>query len=392
MDEEIKKDTPKWLQHLQENSWEAEILISGGAIFSLFQLVDWVTALVIQMKDVRGLEGTNEIFVFSHLAINGLIIGFISHLVLRSLWIALVCLRYAYPDGIAIQKLKIQPGYLPNARSADLTGQILKLDHLSGLIFFSSISFVLIIAGIILNAVFSFFILQASGEGPFNVFIVLFLLFEFDFLTQGVIMRRWSVISAVYKPVYLFFNFTALAFIFRPWLQVLFTNMKQWKLYIAGIIFVASSLGLTMLTVSGPLRLRSVLDARKFEAYTDTTTLWTENFYENKNKEGNRISFASIQNDLVEDQFLIVFVPYTIRHDELIIKAKAGDFKSIVSLKLDGKPVLTGWVNGNHFSSNQFGITTHIPIADIGSGKHLLTVDIRNADWPFPLRIPFWKQ
>ena len=29
---------PKWLKQIMENSWELELLISGGAIFSLFQL------------------------------------------------------------------------------------------------------------------------------------------------------------------------------------------------------------------------------------------------------------------------------------------------------------------------------------------------------------------
>jgi hypothetical protein len=49
---EIKESAhkvPKWLKKLQENSWELELLISGGAIFSLFQLTDvflnWMNAL-----------------------------------------------------------------------------------------------------------------------------------------------------------------------------------------------------------------------------------------------------------------------------------------------------------------------------------------------------------
>ena len=28
-------ETPSWLKNLQENSWELELLISGGAIFTL---------------------------------------------------------------------------------------------------------------------------------------------------------------------------------------------------------------------------------------------------------------------------------------------------------------------------------------------------------------------
>ena len=46
---------PKWLKQIMENSWELELLISGGAIFSLFQLsgswVNWI-------------ESTNEFTFF----------------------------------------------------------------------------------------------------------------------------------------------------------------------------------------------------------------------------------------------------------------------------------------------------------------------------------------
>lgn len=34
------KEVPNWLKELQDNSWEAELLVSGGAVFSLFQLTD----------------------------------------------------------------------------------------------------------------------------------------------------------------------------------------------------------------------------------------------------------------------------------------------------------------------------------------------------------------
>ena len=41
MQEEAEPHTPpKWLKRIQENSWEPEILISGGAILALFTLSD----------------------------------------------------------------------------------------------------------------------------------------------------------------------------------------------------------------------------------------------------------------------------------------------------------------------------------------------------------------
>jgi hypothetical protein len=32
----------QWLKRLQQNSWEVELLISGGAIFTLFQILKYL--------------------------------------------------------------------------------------------------------------------------------------------------------------------------------------------------------------------------------------------------------------------------------------------------------------------------------------------------------------
>ncbi len=391
MEGSSKNETPKWLKHLQENSWEAEILISGGAIFSLFQLLDSVSLFIRYLKDIRGIEGTNEIFIFLHLALNGLIIGFICHLILRSLWIALLCLRYAFPDGINFQRLKVQPMYLADARSANLINQIMKLDHLSGLVFFSAISYVIVIIGaILITAIGVGF--RMLGIEMLQAYLILCLIFLLDLLSLGVV-RRWKILASIYKPLYYLFNYLSLAFIYRAWLQVLFTNISRWKLYLVGVLFLTSSLVLTILTLSAPMHWRSVLDGRKFFGYSDESALWTENFYDNKNTNGLRVSFACIQQDIVSDRFLHVFIPYYSWHDELIEKNKRKNFENIVSLKLDNEIIPSPeWLFGNHFSSNQEGITTYIPIDKLSFGKHVLTVEMKYAGLPFPLTIPFWKQ
>ncbi len=77
MEEQSNKETPKWLKHLQENSWEAEILISGGAIFSLFQLVDLLISFRQSLIETSQLFGTNEVLVVLVLILQGVTIGFL---------------------------------------------------------------------------------------------------------------------------------------------------------------------------------------------------------------------------------------------------------------------------------------------------------------------------
>src|SRR5688572_20689766 len=98
---------PKWLKRIQENSWEAEILISGGAVFSLFQLAELLVQEAEYLKEVTPFRGLDETLILLMLILRGVTIGFMIHLLLRGFWISLVCLNSAYPSGINYEKLKI---------------------------------------------------------------------------------------------------------------------------------------------------------------------------------------------------------------------------------------------------------------------------------------------
>src|SRR6478736_5336946 len=144
---EATDKVPKWLKRLQENSWEAELLISGGAIFALLSfsenLIDFVQHLKFSSSFI-GMDITTLLFMG---AVKGITIGFILHIVLRGLWISLVCLNYSFPQGINFTRLKISGWYESKARQYKLVEQILSLDHLSGLVFFASFAFVFFIIG-----------------------------------------------------------------------------------------------------------------------------------------------------------------------------------------------------------------------------------------------------
>ena len=89
--------TPKWLKRIQENSWEAEILISGGAVFSLFQLAELLVKEAEYLKEVTPFRGLDETLIITMIILRGVTIGFIIHLLLRGFWIGLVCLNSVYP-------------------------------------------------------------------------------------------------------------------------------------------------------------------------------------------------------------------------------------------------------------------------------------------------------
>ena len=91
---------PAWLKQIQENSWELELLISGGAIFSLFQLSGSWIIWVESTNEFTFFMGRNVILMIGTLGLELLKIGFITHIMLRALWLAMVCVNYFYPQGI----------------------------------------------------------------------------------------------------------------------------------------------------------------------------------------------------------------------------------------------------------------------------------------------------
>ena len=95
-DKKQKSVFTKWLEKLQQESWQLELLISGFAIFGIFQSRTIITDLSFAKNSY--LEDSSvwlSMFVF--VIKKGWLIFFVNlliHVVLRSLWIGAIGLRY----------------------------------------------------------------------------------------------------------------------------------------------------------------------------------------------------------------------------------------------------------------------------------------------------------
>lgn len=97
------KEKPTWLQILEAESWQAEMLVSGVAIYGSLLLPDLIRQLID--KALLWLpEGALNIcyFIFWYLTICAslLIVAFNLHFVLRALWIGMIGLVSVFPNGI----------------------------------------------------------------------------------------------------------------------------------------------------------------------------------------------------------------------------------------------------------------------------------------------------
>ena len=88
-----KSEFSKWLEQLQQESWQLELLISGLAIFGIWEgksLLDDF-AQNIELNTSEDLEGYLTIILyFLKISWSIFLINLISHVFVRGLWLSLI--------------------------------------------------------------------------------------------------------------------------------------------------------------------------------------------------------------------------------------------------------------------------------------------------------------
>lgn len=101
-------------------TWEMELLISGATVFALMQLPGAVEEVVnVLLPRFEANAGALVLLPATYFksAVYALIVTFILHLATRGYWVALVGLASVHPDGVRWEKLKVGPNYLATIRA-----------------------------------------------------------------------------------------------------------------------------------------------------------------------------------------------------------------------------------------------------------------------------------
>jgi hypothetical protein len=313
-------------------------------------------------------------------------------------------LNSAYPNGINYQKLKISGRYLEQSRKTSLSDKIIRLDQLSGLVFFGTFLFVIIIAGISIWVFILIFLMAGVAEYLWVsilawVLMILALFYWVDILTSG-LLRRNKVVSTIYYPVYVFFNTISLGFLYRHFLQIISTNINKWKAAGFIIFMYVSSILITYLSLLGVLHLPNAFDARNYPATPDENYI-TDGVYLNKLTDEARVSWACIQSDIITDDFIRVFITYKANYARSIEDAQKKGFSEIVTVSInDSVYSNVEWYGYIRRVSGQTGIVAYLPISHLKNGKGELSVEVDDGYFQRKkpgsrdgkLVIPFWKQ
>jgi len=109
-----KKKNPKWLRRLERESWQAELLVSGVALFGCLQLPNLLYSLADFMLNILPIEQyfVGHVICFANLlAVAFLTAFFFFHFVLRAYWIGLIGLNSVFPEGHKTESKMYSPLY-----------------------------------------------------------------------------------------------------------------------------------------------------------------------------------------------------------------------------------------------------------------------------------------
>ena len=399
---------PKWLKRLQENSWEMEILISGGAIFSLFQLSDIYIDWVQQIRMTNHLPGSGPLLILGMFGIKVLTLGFILHLVSRGFWLSLVCLNDVFPLGVKKQKLNWKKPFKQNiGQEETLKDQIINVDKVCGTIMYLSIVSAFTIIGLALIVIFFSFILFIIDSALFfnvisSLFFIYLLLYIFDLLLFG-ILRRIPILTYLFYPVFKLFDFLSLRNSYQQSLWVFNTNIKRLRFSSLAIIFLFVAFIFTFNSLYKVMHWPNILDDReyRFQMTSDETIL--NDFHYMDNWDYSRSIPYGISKKIVQDDWLEVYLRYNKAFDILIEETadKIVDrrFDQIIEILIDGKALDSlHWLDCKKLNSD-IGIATVLDLSNYSEGQHTLTYTVKEKyidshnkyiNQPIEINIPFW--
>lgn len=418
----MEYDSPKfkkWLDKLQQESWQLELIISGFAIYGLFTAYEPLEIKLVTSISAE-LTAFSSLWMIVLLCCQILIFNLVIHVLLRGLWIGAIGLRYVSGD-IDYEKLNYSQKFTSYLKKkvgsfdqyiARLENYCSVLFSVSFLLIFYVIGFfsVLLILGIVINSLNLIdFISKESIEIIRWIFlgVTLFaaLIVFIDFIGQGFLKKKkWT--SKLYFPIYWIFSKLTLSFLYRPIAYNFLDNKfgKRLSMLLVPIYIVVGLL--TSITYVNSNYLNLLVDSSPY--YVDKSN------YEDESIDDTQfINFASIPSKVISTPYLKIFLKYSeikedfifernkklkpekdlrgISHEGVsgfrmgINEEKAQEtidnefsqylaaVKGLYTLKIDSLTFDSDFVISKN-KKEKVGFETYITIRNLREGKHLLTI------------------
>ncbi len=384
LDKKSENNIPQWIKDIQENSWELELLISGGAIFTLFQMsdiwLDWMNSIRI----TSNFKGHEIIMILGVMGIEILKIGFITHLLLRALWLSMVCLNYVFPQGIKKHKINWKKPFKTDVEdSEDLHNNIIKVDKYSGLVMYLSISSTFLLTGIILSIFITQSLPATFGIELYWLSEILsyaFVVYIIDLILNG-FLRRVPILTYLIYPFFKFYDVISLRFILQKSLFLFRSNVSLWKYNISTFLFFSFAIVLSYLNVYRTMHWPNIFDQRSYKWTMASSEFLNHSMYKDLHQD-NSSSMYYIQSKIIKSNFVELYIRYDYNVDDLMniaVEIEGVEFLSDLFEVLIDDDIQQNieWHPNWNKNISDIGITAMIPINQLASGKHILKFRVK---------------
>ncbi len=242
-----------WLEKLQQESWQLELIISGFALFGVYNSRSALADFGMYITQVSDSFFERQLHTLFEVGWKIFFLNLLIHVILRSLWIGCIGLRYVSSE-IEYDQLNYSARFTRflKRKVGDYDDFIEKLEKICSvlfsytfllfLLFLSAISFlifltlpmiVLVWMGVSVEkaaVVFAFWSMLFSAIG---------LLVFIDFITLGVLKRiKEDPFARLYLPIYRFYGIITFSFLYRPLLYNFIDNKYTRRLFFFSIPYI----------------------------------------------------------------------------------------------------------------------------------------------------------
>jgi len=250
-----KSEFSKWLEQLQQESWQLELLISGLAIFGIWEsksLLDDFSQNMELHTTGNFSQYVKVVLYFMKISWSIFLINLVTHVFVRGLWIGAIGLRYVSGDiDYKVFNYSDRFEKYLEKKVGSFDSYIERLEKFSSVIF--SFTFLLVFFFMSILALILFFVMLAEishtwipGNEEFIVvpcllfYLLMFLTVFVDFITFGVFKRIKSPrFSTFYFWIYRIAGVLTLSFLYRPLLFNFIDNKYTKRLVLLAIPYIA---------------------------------------------------------------------------------------------------------------------------------------------------------
>lgn len=334
MENQEKNKLKDWLDKIQQDSWQLELVVTAfsiflvlGALDALEEMGDTVHMLTPGMGNLGPIVSVS--FAVLSVAVLFVLINLVLHVVLRGLWISAIGLRSVSGD-IDFDKLGLSQRFdrFLRRNTGSFDTYVERLENLCSIVFAFTFLVVFVVVSVGLWTLLVVFIsefVRGYLPKPFDQYTAVFLnisltitgiIYMLDFVTLGWV-KKWQWFSKFYFPIYRFFGFVTLAALYRPMYYNLIDNKLGRRVafflipYIVGVIWLASM----------------NVDSHIWYTTENSNLEITKSNYDDLRPTDKLIAKASIPSKVVSNGYLELFIRYTPFQDDPILRKKCPDVK-----------------------------------------------------------------